>query len=89
MRLDVFLKQSRLVKRRSLARELCDDGAVSLNDRPARAGKDVSAGDRLSLRLYNRRLEIEIERIPERPPSKDEARRLYRLLREERIEEEI
>ena len=66
MRLDVFLKQSRIVKRRAMAKELCEDGAVNVNGRQARAGKEVSVGDRLSLRLWSRLLEIEIEQIPER-----------------------
>lgn len=87
LRLDLFLKHSRLVKRRTLARELCEDGAVFLNGRSARAGKDVSVGDRLRLRLWNRLLELEIERIPERAPSKEEARSLFRILSEERVEE--
>ena len=87
MRLDVFLKQSRLVKRRSIAKELCDEGAVALNGRPARAGKDVTVGDRVNLRFWNRLLEIEIERIPERPPSTKDAGTLYRLLSEKRIDD--
>jgi ribosomal 50S subunit-recycling heat shock protein len=85
--LDVFLKQSRLVKRRTIAKELCDEGAVALNGRPARAGNDVTVGDRVSLRFWNRLLEIEIERIPERPPSTKDSRALYRLLSERRIED--
>jgi ribosomal 50S subunit-recycling heat shock protein len=85
--LDVFLKQSRLVKRRTIAKELCDEGAVALNGKPARAGKDVAVGDRVSLRFWNRLLEIEIERIPERPPSTKDSRTLYRLLSERRIED--
>jgi ribosomal 50S subunit-recycling heat shock protein len=88
VRLDVFLKQSRIVKRRAMAKELCEDGAVNVNGRRARAGKEVSVGDRLSLRLWSRLMEIEIERIPERAPSKVESRKLYRLLAEKRVEED-
>ena len=73
--------------RRTMAKELCDEGAVSLNGRPARAGKDVAAGDRIRLRIWNRLLEIEIERIPDRPPSAAESSDLYRLLSEKRVEE--
>jgi ribosomal 50S subunit-recycling heat shock protein len=87
LRLDVFLKESRLVKRRALAKELCDEGAVSLNGRPARAGKDVTVGDRVRMRFWNRLLELEIERIPERPPSAKDSRTLYRLLSEKRIDD--
>jgi ribosomal 50S subunit-recycling heat shock protein len=87
MRVDLFLKRARLVKRRSLAKELCEDGAVSLNGRPVRAGKDVAVGDRLSLRLWSRLMEIEVEQIPERAVSAAESRDLYRVLSERRIEE--
>ncbi len=87
MRLDLFLKQSRLVKRRALAKELCEDGAVRVNGGAARAGKEVTAGDQLSLRLWSRLLDLEIVHIPERPPSKEEARKLFRILSEKRVEE--
>jgi len=88
LRLDVFLKRSRIVKRRTVAKELCEDGAVAVNGREARAGKEVSVGDRLSLRLWSRLLEIEIEQIPVRAPSAAESRTLYRLVSERRVEEE-
>ncbi len=87
MRLDVFLKRSRLVKRRQLAKELCDDGAVSLNGRQARSGKSVAIGDRLSLRFWSRHVEIEIVRIPDRAMSSAESRSFYSVLSERRIEE--
>ena len=86
MRADVFLKRSRLVKRRSSAKELCDEGAVTLGDRPVRAGKDVRVGDRLKLRFWNRLLEIEIESLPSKTLSAVESRGAYRVLSEERIE---
>lgn len=87
MRLDIFLKQSRLVRRRALARELCAEGAVAVNGRPARPAKEVAPGDRLSLRLWNRAMEIEVVGIPERPPAAAEAARLYRILSQRRIED--
>ncbi len=87
MRLDVFLKYSRLVERRAIAKELCDDGAALLNGRPARAGKNVVVGDRLIVRLWNRRLEIEVEIIPLTAVSSAESRTLNRFLSDRRIEE--
>jgi ribosomal 50S subunit-recycling heat shock protein len=84
---DNFLKQARLVKRRTVAKELCEDGAVKVNGRPARAGKEIVPGDRLALRLWNRLLEIEVERLPGRAASAVEARTLYRIVAESRIEE--
>ncbi|HEX9724169.1 MAG TPA: S4 domain-containing protein, partial [Vicinamibacteria bacterium] len=44
--MDNFLKQSRLVKRRTMAKELCEDGAVKVNGKPVRASKEIAAGDR-------------------------------------------
>ena len=87
MRVDNFLKLSRLVKRRIMAKELCEDGAVKINGKPARAGKEIVPGDRLALRLWNRLLEIEVEKLPERAASAVEARKLYRIVSERRIEE--
>ena len=60
---------------------------MTLNGRPARAGKEIEPGDRLGLRLWNRRLVIEVEQIPERAPSVVEARQLYRIIEESRVEE--
>jgi ribosomal 50S subunit-recycling heat shock protein len=82
LRLDLFLKQARLVKRRTLARELCREGAVSVNGARARPAKEVAPGDRLSVRLWNTLMEIEVAELPVRPPSAVEARKLYRILSE-------
>lgn len=88
MRVDLFLKQSRLVKRRSLAKELCDEGAVLVNGRPARAGRELANGDEVTLNLRSRRLSVAVEELPERPPSAADARKLYRVLSDERREGE-
>jgi ribosomal 50S subunit-recycling heat shock protein len=80
MRVDIFLKQTRLVKRRSLAKELCDEGAVSLNGHAVRAGRDVGPGDELTLSLRNRRLTVEVVDIPSRPPSAAHASDFYRII---------
>ncbi len=83
MRVDVFLKQTRLIKRRSLAKELCEEGAVSINGQRVRAGREVSPGDTLELNLRNRRLAVEIVDIPERPPSTAHASDFYRIITNE------
>ena len=83
MRVDVFLKHSRLVKRRSLAKELCEEGAVLVNGRPARAGRDLEAGDELTLNLRNRLVAVEIQEIPDRAPSLSRAHELYRVIRDD------
>jgi ribosomal 50S subunit-recycling heat shock protein len=79
---DVFLKQSRLVKRRTLAKELCDEGCVLVNGQPARAGRDVEAGDEITLKLRNRSLSVEVTEVPEEGSKGAPA--LYRVLRDER-----
>ncbi len=86
MRVDLFLKQSRLVKRRPIAKELCDEGAVKVNGRTARAGQKLVVGDSLTLSLWSRRLELEVLEIPGRPPSAASARDLYRIVSESRID---
>ena len=84
MRVDVFLKMSRLVKRRSIAKELCEDGAVALNGRVARAGKELSEGDVLALSLWNRFMELEVVQTPDKPVPARDSRDLYRVIRDER-----
>ena len=77
------MKQTRLIKRRSLAKELCEEGAVSINGHVVRAGRNVSPGDALTLSLRNRRLAIEVVDIPERPPSTAHAGDFYRISSDE------
>jgi ribosomal 50S subunit-recycling heat shock protein len=64
------------VKRRTLAKELCDEGAVLVNGRPARAGREVAPGDEVTLNLRNRSLSVTVT-----PP---EAEAAYIVLRDER-----
>lgn len=87
MRVDLFLKQSRILKRRSLAKELCDEGAVLLNGRPVRAGHEVAVGDEIILNLRNRKLCVQVLEVPERVPSAARARELYLVSKDERIDE--
>ncbi|MEY2341802.1 RNA-binding S4 domain-containing protein [Acidithiobacillus sp. IBUN Pt1247-S3] len=71
LRLDLFLKMSRLIKRRSIAKTLCDAGRVQINGRTAKAGAAVQAGDRLRLDLPQRILEAEVLRLPTRVEGPD------------------
>jgi len=64
MRLDLFLKKSHLLKRREMARELCDEGLVRVNGAPRRASFDVKAGDELVFPIYNRILRVKILDVP-------------------------
>jgi ribosomal 50S subunit-recycling heat shock protein len=64
MRLDLFLKASRLCLRRSVAQELCDAGAVSVNGHVAKAGRAIRVGDEITIAKKNRVLTIRVEQIP-------------------------
>lgn len=79
MRLDKFLKVSRLIKRRTVANEACDNARVSVNGRPAKASYDVKVGDVLSLRLGAREIRVEVLAVAE-TIKKDDAAALYREL---------
>ncbi len=79
------MKASRLVKRRALAKELCDEGAVLVNGRPSRAGKELAPGDEVTLNLRNRLLSVAVAELPseKRVPASG-ARDLYKVIRDER-----
>ncbi|PTQ56572.1 MAG: hypothetical protein BSOLF_0019 [Candidatus Carbobacillus altaicus] len=63
MRLDVFLKQSRLIKRRTVAKAMCDKGRVTLNDRPAKAGDTVQVGDTIAIQFGDRRVAVRVLKV--------------------------
>ena len=65
MRLDKYLKVSRLIKRRTMANEACDNGLVSVNGRPARASYKVKEGDQITLRLGAREVTVEVLSVQE------------------------
>ena len=79
MRLDKFLKVARIIKRRTLAKEVCDGGKVMVNGRVAKAGLEVKPGDQVELRVGSRSLSFEIVEIRETVPAK-EAASLYKIL---------
>ncbi|PTM54810.1 RNA-binding S4 domain-containing protein [Desmospora activa] len=79
MRLDKFLKVSRLVKRRTLAKEVCDQGRVEVNGHTAKAGTNVAVGDELLIRFGNQSLRVRVTSLRE-TTRKAEAGELYELL---------
>lgn len=79
MRLDKFLKVSRVIKRRTLAKEVCDGGRVAVNGRVAKAGLDVKEGDTLTINFGRRVLSIRIVLIKETVRA-HEAKDLYEVL---------
>ena len=79
MRLDKFLKVSRLIKRRTVANEACDAGRVLINDRPAKASAQVKEGDVLELQFGSKAVRVEVLNVQE-TVKKEEAQELYRYL---------
>lgn len=79
MRLDNFLKVSRLIKRRTVANEACDAGRVLVNDRPAKASAQVKAGDVLEIQFGSKSVRVEVLNVQE-TVKKEEAQELYRYL---------
>lgn len=83
MRLDLYLKLSRLVPRRTGAKDLCDTGEVSVNGQGAKAGRDVRPGDRITVQLPSREVTVEVLALPTgRSVAKAAARELFRVIGE-------
>ncbi len=79
MRLDKYLKISRIIKRRTIANEACDAGRVLVNGKPARASYDVKVGDILELQLGSRTMRVKVLAVNEYA-KKEEAGDLYQVL---------
>ncbi|MBR2832650.1 MAG: RNA-binding S4 domain-containing protein [Oscillospiraceae bacterium] len=77
MRLDKYLKVSRLIKRRTVANEACDAGRVTVNGKPAKAGYEVKEGDVLEIRFGERTLKAQVLTVSEHV-SKSDAPAMYR-----------
>ena len=77
MRLDKYLKVSRLIKRRTVANEACDTGRVEVNGKIARASYDVKVGDQITIRFGERALTVEVVSVQENA-GKAEAAMLYK-----------
>ena len=79
MRLDKYLKVSRLIKRRTIANEACDAGRVLLNGRTARASAAVKAGDEIEIHFGNRQVRVRVLDVQE-TVKKDGAQELFEYL---------
>ncbi len=79
MRLDKFLKVSRLIKRRTVANEACDAGRVFINDKPAKASTNVKVGDILTIKFRDKDVRVEILDVQE-TVKKDEAKELFKYI---------
>ena len=79
MRLDKFLKVSRLIKRRTVANEACDAGRVLVNDKPAKASVQVKTGDTIEIQFGSRNVKVEVLDVKE-TVKKEEVENLYRCV---------
>ncbi|HKM38949.1 MAG TPA: RNA-binding S4 domain-containing protein [bacterium] len=88
MRLDKFLKVSRLIKRRTLAKEAAERGRIQINNKVAKPANEVEVGDKLELYLGRRRLVVEVLALAEGIRAA-QAASLYRVIADERADEGI
>ena len=79
MRLDKFLKVSRLIKRRTVANEACDAGRVLVNDKPAKASVSVKTGDIIEIQFGTRTVKVEVLDLQD-TTKKEEAKELFKYL---------
>ncbi|MDD5885079.1 MAG: RNA-binding S4 domain-containing protein [Erysipelotrichaceae bacterium] len=88
MRIDKWLKVSRLIKRRETAKELCDDGDVLVNGKQAKPMTEVKAGDRLILQMGKHKITLLVSSVLPYA-RKDEAKGMYEIIEDEIVERPI
>ncbi|PLR91900.1 RNA-binding S4 domain-containing protein [Bacillus sp. T33-2] len=84
MRLDKFLKVSRLIKRRTVAKEVSDQGRIMVNGQQAKASTVVKAGDELTIRFGQKLVTVKIDRVQE-TSRKEEAAEMFTIIKEEKL----
>lgn len=87
MRIDKFLKVSRLIKRRTVAKDVSDQGRVWINGRDAKASTHVKVGDELSIQFGQKKVTIRVEVLSE-STRKEDAAQMYTLVKEEAFQAE-
>lgn len=85
MRLDKFLKVSRLIKRRTLAKQVADQGRITINGNKAKAGTEVANGDEITIKFGQKLVTIKVNEVQE-VVRKHEADMMYKVIKEEEIE---
>lgn len=80
MRLDKYLKVSRLIKRRTVANEASDMGRITVNGNPAKAGKQLNEGDIIAIEYANRTVKVKVLKVPTGNVSVQEAPGLYEII---------
>lgn len=86
MRLDKFLKISRIIKRRSAAKEVADKGRIYVNGKLAKSSTDVKVDDTIKIQFGNKVLEVAVEALHE-STKKEDAAKMYRIISETRRED--
>jgi ribosomal 50S subunit-recycling heat shock protein len=79
MRVDKYLKNSRLIKRRTIAKEACDQGRILVNDKPAKPGTVVAIGDVISMDFSSRIIKVKVLELKEHV-TKDDAKDMYEVI---------
>ncbi|WP_019244502.1 MULTISPECIES: RNA-binding S4 domain-containing protein [Bacillus] len=87
MRLDKFLKVSRLIKRRTLAKEVADKGRIYINGSQAKASSTVKVGDKLFIQFGQKLVTVRIEKLQE-TVKKEDAAAMYTIVKEEKIQQD-
>ena len=87
MRLDKYMKVSRVIKRRTVAKEICDAGRIMVNGHVAKAGHELKLGDIIDISMGSRRLKIKVAELKETVRA-NEADTLYEILEDVRIQPE-
>lgn len=85
MRLDKFLKVSRIIKRRTVAKEVADKGRIQINNVLAKSSTNVKIGDKIKIHFGNKELEIEVLVLQD-STKKEDASKMYQILSETRVE---
>ena len=89
MRLDLFLKASRLIVRRSLAQKFCDAGLVKVNGAAAKSSREIKPNDEIEISRHNRRTKVKVLEVPDKKQvSRQNAANLFEIISEETVEEE-
>ena len=87
MRLDLYLKVSRLIQRRTLAQEFCDAGLIEVNGTAAKSGKEVKIGDEITINRRNRKITVRVASVPDtKQVSKQSAGDLFTVISDEQVE---
>lgn len=79
MRLDKFLKNSRLIKRRTIAKEACDGGRIQVNDQAAKAGTQLKVGDMISIKLGDKEVKVKVTELLDHV-TKNDAESMYEIV---------